>query len=77
MSKISVMCQPKKIFKRNVSYDASVSPLGIIPSDYLWDFRVSGVLLFRFVGIPEARSSEVTIKDFLLILRKLLNFGDH
>jgi len=75
--KISAMFQPKKIFLRHVSYDSSVSPLEMITKSYLRDFRISDFLLFRILGIPEAQSSETTVKDFLLKLWQLLYFGDH
>jgi hypothetical protein len=52
-NKCHVLAQ-EKIFKRHVSYESSISPLEIITRNYLRDFGVLGLLLFRFFEIPKA-----------------------
>jgi uncharacterized membrane protein YecN with MAPEG domain len=51
--------------------------LEIFTRKNLWDFVDSGFLLFRFLETPEARSSEVSIKGFILKFGRLLYSGYH
>jgi hypothetical protein len=54
----------ENIFKGHMSYDSSVSPLGIITNDYLRDFKVSGFCCLDLLEYPKREALKRPLKTF-------------